>query len=86
MPRIYTEIRITHATEYERMVFKEQIKEQAEKVGQDVAGYIRLIISLDAATGIIAALRDFTSAIEEGILRGSGISEPVGIFGKDDEK
>lgn len=35
-------------------------KEQAEKLGQDRTGYIRLILKLDAATGLIEMLKDNT--------------------------
>ena len=34
-----------------------KLKQQAEKVGQDATGYIKLIIALDASTGIIERLK-----------------------------
>jgi antitoxin component of RelBE/YafQ-DinJ toxin-antitoxin module len=49
MPRID----IRNLTEEE----KQKAQGQAAKLGLDVSGYIRLIINLDAATGIIEKLR-----------------------------
>lgn len=56
MPRIYTEIRISHNTEEEKKTFAEQLRIQAEKLNTDRTGYIKLVIALDAATGIISRL------------------------------
>ena len=36
---------------------KKQLKEQAEKLGTDISGYVKLIAKLDAASGIIESLR-----------------------------
>ena len=36
---------------------KQRAKDQAEKLGTDISGYIKLIITLDAATGIIKRLK-----------------------------
>lgn len=47
MPRI--DIRLTEEE-------KEALKEQADKLGQDITGYIKLIVKLDAATEIIKRL------------------------------
>jgi hypothetical protein len=49
MPRID----IRNLTEEE----KNKVQDQAAKLGLDVSGYIRLVINLDAATGIIEKLR-----------------------------
>lgn len=35
----------------------EALKQQASKLGQDATGYIKLIIALDTATGIISKLK-----------------------------
>ena len=36
----------------------EQLRQQAEKIGTDRTGYIKLIIALDTVTEIIRKLRD----------------------------
>jgi hypothetical protein len=79
MSRIYTEIRIAHKTEDEKALFELSLTAQVLKLGLTTwADYIRLIKELDAATGIISALKDFTTVIEQGILNGSG-GEPAGL-------
>jgi antitoxin component of RelBE/YafQ-DinJ toxin-antitoxin module len=50
MPRID----IRNLTEEE----KQKAQEQAKKLGLDISGYIRLIINLDAATGLIEKLKE----------------------------
>ncbi len=37
---------------------KEQLKQQAEKLGTDITGYIKLIVKLDVATNIIKKLKE----------------------------
>jgi uncharacterized protein (DUF1778 family) len=36
---------------------KQQLKQQADKLNLDISGYIKLIIALDAAAGIIKRLK-----------------------------
>jgi len=56
-PRIYTEIRISHKTEEEKANLKIKANDQAAKLGLNVSEYIRMIIELDAATGLIVRLK-----------------------------
>ena len=56
-PRIYTEIRISHKTEEEKTNLKIKASQQASKLGLNVSEYIKMIIELDAATGLIARLK-----------------------------
>jgi transcriptional regulator len=59
MPRIYSEIRITHKDADTMQEFEEKLYEQVERLGlNSVADYIRLIVSLDAASGIISNLKE----------------------------
>ncbi|MBU3111982.1 hypothetical protein [Clostridium lacusfryxellense] len=57
-PRIYSEIRVHHKTDEEKTNFKEMATKQASKLGLTVADYIRLIIELDSATGLIEQLKN----------------------------
>ena len=56
-PRIYTEIRISHKTEEEKAILKIKASQQATKLGLTVSEYIKMIIELDAATGLIVRLK-----------------------------
>lgn len=58
MARIYTEIRISHETLENKKEFESLLKQQAEQLGTDRTGYIKLIVKLDAATQIISKLKD----------------------------
>lgn len=55
--RIYSEIRISHKSDEEKTEFKDKATQQALKLGLNVAEYIRLIIELDSATGLIEKLK-----------------------------
>jgi len=55
--RIYTEIRISHKTEEEKLIFKNQATQQASILGLTLSDYIRTIIELDSATGLIKKLK-----------------------------
>lgn len=56
-PRIYTEIRISHKTEEEKANFKIKGSIQAAKLGVSFSEYIKMIVELDAATGLIVRLK-----------------------------
>ena len=60
MSRIYTEIRIAHESEQEKEAFETALDYQSSFVfgKPNRAEYIRLIASLDAATGIIRKLKE----------------------------
>lgn len=58
MPRIYSEIRITHKDADTMQEFETKLYEQVEVLGlNSVADYIRLIVNLDSATNIIDKLK-----------------------------
>jgi len=60
MPRIYTEIRISHQTQEQKETLETLLDEQSKKLfgTPNRAEYIRLIISLDTASGIIEKLKE----------------------------
>lgn len=59
MPRIYTEIRIHHDSEEEKINFEKRLDEQTKKIFLDSRGsYVKHITELDAATGIIEKLKE----------------------------
>lgn len=62
--RIYTEIRLSHKSDDERIEFKDKATLQASKLGLNVAEYIRMIIELDAATGLIQKLKGDKSPMD----------------------
>ncbi|HEY5586728.1 MAG TPA: hypothetical protein VIK78_19840 [Ruminiclostridium sp.] len=58
MPRLYTEIRVSHSSIEAKQEFEAQLKQQAETLGADRTGYIKLIVKLDTATEIIKKLKE----------------------------
>ena len=55
--RIYSEVRIAHKSEEDKAEFKDKATQQASKLGLTLADYIRLIVELDCATGLIKQLK-----------------------------
>lgn len=60
MPRIYTEIRISHSSLEDKESFERKLRDQAaELMGFPIiSDYIREVVTLDAATGIINRLKE----------------------------
>jgi len=58
MPRIYTEIRISHKTETDKAMFELMIDIQLKTLGLASRGaYIKQLAALEASTGIIKRLK-----------------------------
>ena len=53
----YTEIRIFHKTPEDKAITEQKLEEQCKKLGLTRIDYIRLIIELDVASGIIERLK-----------------------------
>jgi hypothetical protein len=58
MPRLYTEIRVSHSSIESKQEFEQLIHQQAQQLGTDRTGYIKLIVKLDVATQIIKKLKE----------------------------
>lgn len=57
MKPIYNEIRISHSTIEEKEEFNKKITAQAASLGLTKADYVRLIVELDAATGLVELVK-----------------------------
>jgi hypothetical protein len=60
MPRIYTEIRISHPDLQAKHDFEEVLERQAKKYGMTKAGYIHHMVVFDSYTGMLNKVKEGT--------------------------